>query len=71
MSDQGTTISRWQKVRDAVRRGPLGKTKLYQLAQKHHGLMRDLDGMTIVDMDLYDEILAELPPTELKEPNAA
>jgi len=71
MSDHDTTTPRFQKVRKAVARGPLGKTKLYALAAKHRGLFLTHDGMTIVDMAKYDEILAALPPTELKEPNAA
>jgi hypothetical protein len=70
VSEHDTTTARFKRVRDAAKRGPLGRTKLYGLAQKYPGLFLKYDGMTIVDMKRYEEILATLPPAELK-PNAA
>jgi hypothetical protein len=55
--------SRWGRVRDAESRG-IRKGKLYKLAEKHQGLFRKFDNVTLVDLDLLDTILAELPPAE-------
>jgi hypothetical protein len=66
--DHTDTAGRWGKVSAAVKRGPAGRSKLYDLARKHPGLFRKLDGMTVVDLVRYDEILSAAPPADLKEP---
>jgi hypothetical protein len=59
---------RWGRVSEVVERGPVKRSKLYNLARKHKGLFRNLDGTTIVDTILLDEICASSPPAELKTP---
>jgi hypothetical protein len=44
----------------------VSRAKLYQLAPQHPGLFKKLDHITIVDLDVFDEILAACPPAAIK-----
>jgi hypothetical protein len=49
-------------------RSGCGRTKLYELAGKHHGLFVKLDAATLVNLDLLDQILDRLPPAKIRAP---
>jgi hypothetical protein len=60
-----SSSSRWGRPSQSKARSGVTRTKLYKIAKKHKGLLRKLDDATIVDFDMLDRILAELPPAEL------
>jgi hypothetical protein len=62
-----TSTSRWGRVQDAESRG-IRKGKLYQLAQRHEGLIRKMGKVALVDLEMLDAIIEACPPAELKEP---
>jgi hypothetical protein len=57
--------SRFGRIPDAKRRSGLSRAKLYEIAAQHRGLFRKADAATIVDLQMLDQILAELPPAEI------
>jgi hypothetical protein len=59
--------SRFARIQVATATGPYKRTKLYKLARKHKGLFRKDGNVTIVDMQMLDEVTAQLPPAELSE----
>jgi hypothetical protein len=62
-----TTISapRFGRIPVATERSGIGRSKLYELAEKHRGLFKKLDGATIVDLEFLDRIVADLPAAEI------
>ena len=65
MSEHVALPGRFARVSVAAERGPVGKTKLYQLAEENAGLFRKFAGVTLVDLDLLDHIIEQSPPAEL------
>ena len=59
---------RYGRIRAAMARSGCGRTKLYELAGKHHGLFVKLDAATLVNLDLLDQILDRLPPAKIRAP---
>jgi hypothetical protein len=57
---------RFVTVQDAGNRGPLSRSKLYQLAALHPGLFLKAHARTIVDLDRLDAILAAMPAAIIK-----
>jgi hypothetical protein len=53
--------ARWGRVSRTVKDGPVGRSKLYELAEEHKGLFRKLGSVTLVDLDYLNEILNETP----------
>lgn len=58
-------MANWGRVSDATKHSCISRSKLYEIAARYRGLFRKVDGVTIVDMDLLDRIVAESPPAEL------
>jgi hypothetical protein len=48
----------------------IGRSKIYELAAMTPGLLKKLDGATLVDFDVLDQILDALPAAELQPPRA-
>ena len=61
MSDQ----PRFGRIPDGMARSGLSRSKLYELAGQHHGLFKKLDAAVIVDLQMLDQVLADLPPAEI------
>jgi hypothetical protein len=57
--------ARFGRIPDAVRRSGLSRSKLYEMAAHHSGLFRKADAVTIVDLELLDRILADLPAANI------
>ena len=53
------------RISDIKARSPLGRSSLYELAQKHPGLFKKFGAVTVVDFALHDKILAALPPADI------
>jgi hypothetical protein len=62
---------RFGRIPAAEHRSGLKRGALYKIAAKHLGLFRKAGAATIVDLELLDEILAELPPADVGEVSAA
>jgi hypothetical protein len=45
---------------------PVSRAKAYQLAAVHPELLKKLDGITFLDLDVFDEIVAASPPAQVK-----
>jgi hypothetical protein len=58
---------RWASISATARRGPLARSSLYELAGKHSRLFRKFGRKTVVDLDLYDRILEDLPFATVKK----
>ena len=71
MSITSTALPRWGRVPDAVKHSGVKRGKLYQLAAKHRGLFRKFDDVTLVDLHMLDDIIADFPPADLKDEPAA
>jgi hypothetical protein len=56
---------RFGRIPTAEKRSGLRRNALYELAGKHTGLFRKAGAATIVDLQLLDQILAELPPARI------
>jgi hypothetical protein len=56
---------RWGRIPDGIRNSGLCRGKLYELAARHEGLFRKADAATIVDLQMLDEILADLPAADI------
>ncbi len=67
MSDSPTIVAapRFGRIPAAEARSGLKRGALYELAAKHRGLFRKAGEATIVDLELLDKILSELPAAEI------
>jgi hypothetical protein len=61
MSDQ----PRFGRIPAAKKRSGLSRGALYEIAAQHRGLFRKAGAATIVDLEMLDEVLADLPPAEI------
>jgi hypothetical protein len=59
---------RYCRITDPEATSIFSRSKYYELAPLHPGLLLKLDGITIVDLDKRDEILASLPPAQIAPP---
>jgi hypothetical protein len=66
MSQDG--LPRFGRLADVKQRSPVSEAKLYQIAPRYPGLFKKLDGSTIVDFQMLDEILASLPDAQITPP---
>jgi hypothetical protein len=66
------TISRprFGKIPAATAYSGLGRTKLYEEAAANPGLFRKAGAATIVDFDVLDAILEQLPPAKISMPKS-
>jgi hypothetical protein len=53
---------RFGRIPAATQRSGMSRSKLYEIAGQHPGLFRKAGAVTLVDLQLLDEILADLPP---------
>jgi hypothetical protein len=60
-----TAAARFGRIPVAQGRSGLSRGALYELAKKHRGLFLKYGSATIVDLELLDKILSELPPAEI------
>jgi hypothetical protein len=58
-------VRRFGRIPVATHRSGLSRSKLYEMASRHPGLFRKADAATIVDLEMLDEILADLPAADL------
>jgi hypothetical protein len=65
MASEVFAAPRFGRIPTAVQRSGLKRNALYELAGKHAGLLRKAGPATIVDLQLLDQILAELPPARI------
>ena len=61
LSDQ----PRFGRIRDAEKRSGLKRGALYKLAAKNPGVFKKFGAATIIDLELLDDVLANLPPAEI------
>jgi hypothetical protein len=70
MSTPTISAAKFGRIPDAAARCGLSRSALYELAARHSGLFRKYNSATLVDFTLLDEILAGLPPADLKAAEA-
>jgi len=56
---------RFGRIPVAVETRGLSRGVLYKLAAKHKGLFKKHGAITIVDLFMLDDIIAEFPPAEI------
>jgi hypothetical protein len=61
-----TARPRYGRIGDAVNYSSICRTRLYELARQYRGLFRKNGGATVVDYDVLDAILDELPVAKIK-----
>jgi hypothetical protein len=57
---------RFGSIPGGMRYASIGRTKLYAAAAKRPELFRKWDGKTLVDFDVLDEIMNDLPIAKIK-----
>jgi hypothetical protein len=57
---------RFGRIPAAKDRSGLSRSELYEIAAENPGLFKKRGSATIVDLEMLDDILAELPPAQLK-----
>jgi hypothetical protein len=60
-STKYTVRPRFGKIPTANAYSGLGRTSLYELAEQHQGLFKKYGAATLVDFDILDQILDQLP----------
>jgi hypothetical protein len=60
--------NRFGRIPQAKAQSGLSRSKLYELAAAHPGLFLKLDATTIVNLEMLDNILAELPEAQIGKP---
>jgi hypothetical protein len=63
-----STSTRFGRIPAAEDRSGLSRSELYEIAAENPGLFRKRGSATIVDLQMLDDILAELPAAELGKP---
>jgi hypothetical protein len=59
------------KIPAAIKRSGIARSSLYKLRAKYPELFRKLGSATLIDFDVLDRVIDELPIAEIKEtPNA-
>jgi hypothetical protein len=61
--------SPFPRVNEILAEGPLRKNKFYEVAAANPGLVKKVDGVSIVDRAKYYEILSAAPAATLPDPN--
>jgi hypothetical protein len=56
---------RFGRIPDAMAKCGLSRSALYGLATKHKGLFKKAGSATIVDLNMLDDIMAELPDADI------
>jgi hypothetical protein len=56
-------------INTAVAYSGIGRSSLYMLAVKHPTLMKKLGDRTLIDFDVLDQILNDLPPAVINVPS--
>jgi hypothetical protein len=59
------------KIPDAVGDSGISRSSLYKLAPKYPGLLRKLGSATLVDYEILDRVIDELPTAQTKAGDAA
>jgi hypothetical protein len=68
MSDQAISRPRSGRLKHARAYSGLGRSALYVLAAEHEGLFKKNGAATIVDFDILDRIIDDLPPAKINPP---
>ena len=58
---------RASKISAAIKYSGIGRSTLYNIAPKYAGLFRKLGSSTLVDLNVLDKVIDELPPAEIKQ----
>jgi hypothetical protein len=58
---------RFGRVKDALAYAPVGRSRLYQWGRERPGLFRKNGAASIIDFDVLDQILQNLPVADLKK----
>jgi hypothetical protein len=66
MSEQPTSRRRFGKLPAATEYSALSRATLYELAPKYPGLFKKNGAATIIDFNILDTILDELPIAKIK-----
>jgi len=66
MSEQSASRRRFGKLPAATEYSALSRATLYELAPKYPGLFKKNGAATIVDFDILDAVLDELPVAKIK-----
>jgi hypothetical protein len=61
---------RFGKIPDATSYSGIARTQLYELAARHKGLFRKNGTSTLVDFQILDRILDELPEAKIAAPRS-
>jgi hypothetical protein len=61
--------SPFPRVPEIIAEGPLRKSKFYEFAAEHPGLIKKIDGVSVVDRAKYYKILARAPAATLGGPS--
>jgi hypothetical protein len=56
---------RFGSILQACNYGGVGRSKLYELGGRHKGLIKKIDGKSVVDFPMFDAILDALPNAEI------
>lgn len=59
------------RIPEAKAYSGFGRSRLYELAAAHRGLFKKNGAAVIVDFDILDRIIDELPVAEIKPPRKA
>jgi hypothetical protein len=57
---------RFGKIRDAAAYSAIGRSRLYEIAAVTPGLFKKAGASTIVDFDVLDQVLDQLPNADIK-----
>jgi hypothetical protein len=68
MSQQHSLRPRFGKIPAAMRYSGRGRSRLYEWANQYQGLFRKDGASTLVDFNILDQILDELPVATVKAP---
>lgn len=58
---ENESAPRWASIKEACRRGPVRKTKLYELIRERRVRAKRLDGKTLVDLNTIDQLIEASP----------
>jgi hypothetical protein len=66
--DQAVGRPRSGRIKHALAHFGLSRTRLYEYAAEHAGLFKKDGRSVIVDFDILDRIITDLPPAKIKTP---